>query len=88
MGLNSRNLDRSRRRALKRLCRGDIGAGHLLIPVPDPEQLDKEAKLARAQLQEEEAEHFEATQADFLPFDDPNSSSRESDNSVTFFLGN
>ena len=50
MGLDSRNLDRSRRRALKRLCRGDIGTGHLLIPVPDPEQLDKEAKLARAQL--------------------------------------
>jgi hypothetical protein len=60
----------------------------LLIPVPNPEQLDKEAKLARAQLQEEEAEHFEATQADFLPFDDPNSSSRESDDSITFFLGN
>ena len=88
LGLISRDLERSRKRALKRLPQGDIGAGHLLIPVPDPEQLAKEAELAGVQLLEE-AEHFEAhTQGDFLPFGDSDSSSEESDDSVTFFLGN
>jgi hypothetical protein len=76
IGLISRDLERSRKRALKRLARGDISTGYLLILVPDPEQLAKEA------------EHFEAIQGDFLPFDDSSSSSKESDDSVTFFLGN
>jgi hypothetical protein len=86
MGLNSRNLDRSRRRALKRLCRGDIGAGHLLIPVPDPEQLDKEAKLARAQkkkrlntLRLRRLISFLLTILILV---------LENDDSITFFLGN
>jgi hypothetical protein len=84
-GVNSRNLERSRKRALKRLLLDDIGAGHLFIPVPDLEQLAKEAELAGIQLLEEAEAH---TQGDFLPFDNSDSSSEESDDSVTFFLGN
>ena len=88
-GVDSRNLERSRKRALKRLLPNDIGAGHLFIPIPDPEQLAKEAELAGIQLLGE-AEHAEYAemQDDFLPFSDSDPSSEESDDSVTFFLGN
>jgi hypothetical protein len=87
-GVDSRNLDRSRKRALKRLLLDDIGAGHLFIPVPDPEQLAKEAELAGIQLlgEAERAEYIEI-QDDFISFSE-DSGSEESDDSVTFFLGN
>lgn len=80
LGVQSRNLERSRKKVLKGLSLDDIGASHLFIPVPDPEQIAKEAELAglvRIQLLGE-TEYVEAGS---------NSSSEESEDSVTFFLG-
>jgi hypothetical protein len=91
-GVDSQNLERSRKRALKRLLLDDIGAGHLFILVPDPEKLAKDAELAGLAGMQllGEAEHAEYAemQDDFLPFSDSDPSSKESDDSVTFFLGN
>jgi hypothetical protein len=63
-------------------------ATYLFIPVPNPEQLAKEAELAEMQLLgEAEYTEYVEMQDDFISFSE-DSGSEESDDSVSFFLGN
>ena len=105
-GVKHRRLKRFRRRCEREVNIHDIGAGHLYIPIPDPE---KEAKEKALESQEEPQNRphpegfslagdpqnwFQSSpprpslepslrwlEADFVPFEEPESSSDDSDDS-------
>jgi hypothetical protein len=50
-GVDARRIERRRKAALKKVAVDDIGAAHLAILIPDPEQ---EAKLEQERLEQEQ----------------------------------
>ena len=59
-GVIARRVERLRKAELKRVLDDDIGVGHLLIPIPDPEVQAKEESTQEVTQEETIPEGFEA----------------------------